>query len=144
MSRRSKGPRLWFNRKRNLWFILDTPNIQRGTGCKIVEREEAENLLFKYIEENGRNHYVYFVTADAPDFPVKIGISLKFRQRINDLQTALPYEIQTLAIHPTKDAIFERRLHRKFDHLHIRGEWFRRTPELLAYIESLVTTDQAA
>ncbi len=58
MSRRAKGPRLWWRNARydsagrlthdGAWFILDG-SIQRGTGCGLEQLGEAEEALAAYI-----------------------------------------------------------------------------------------------
>ena len=36
------------------------------------------------------------------------------------------------------DRRLEKALHKRFDHLRVRGEWFWATPELLAFIDGLL------
>lgn len=145
MSRRYKGPHLWFRKDRNSWFILDRGK-QIGTGCPKENRYGAESALLRYVEglPEDRTYYVYFITADFPGFPIKIGISEIHNMRFSALQTAIPYEIKVLAVLPTENAILERQIHRKFEHIRMRGEWFQSTPELLDYITYLVDGKQAA
>lgn len=155
MGRRCKGARLWLRPERrdasgNLthsasWFILDGSR-QIATGCIVSERAEAENFLLKYQQEGQeqKTKYVYFVTTDHPDFPIKIGISEVCNPRFTALQVALPYRLKVLAIAPSQEPIFERRLHRRFAHIRLHGEWFSQTVELLDYISTLVKHDQAA
>jgi hypothetical protein len=146
MPRASKGARLWWRKDRNAWFILDKGR-HLGTGCGAEDRSGAENALLKYVEgrqDAPRSKFVYFITTEHPGFPVKIGISESHRMRITSLQTGLPYKVRVIAIVPTDDAIFERRLHRKFDHIRLSGEWFEQTPELLTYISELISDRIAA
>lgn len=49
MSRRSKGPRLWFRKDRDAWFILDGTR-QRGTGSGKEDVAGAERALREYIQ----------------------------------------------------------------------------------------------
>jgi hypothetical protein len=84
------------------------------------------------------------VSADAPNFPIKIGISQNRIARFSQLQNALPYNVDILAIMPTSDPLFERGLHKRFKHLRLLGEWFERSQELLDYIQLLQDSDQAA
>lgn len=157
MGRFAKGPRLWLHPERkdstgkvthqSTWIILDGSRRVR-TGCPESERSDAENKLLAYIEgqptERTVVKYVYFITTEHEGFPVKIGISESHHARFTTLQVALPYRVKVLAVLPTQDAIFERRLHRKFAHLRLEGEWFERAPDLLAYIETLVNETRAA
>jgi Meiotically Up-regulated Gene 113 (MUG113) protein len=77
--------------------------------------------------------YTYFIRdGDA----IKIGSSMRPKDRIDSIQTGSSRQIETLAIVPIA-IVGEFETHQKFAHLRIRGEWFRVDPELLAFIESL-------
>lgn len=74
--------------------------------------------------------YVYFI--EMGDF-IKIGWSAWPPTRRENLQTANPYDLVMLGAFPgTPDN--EQSLHRMFARFHRRGEWFRKSPTLLAYI----------
>lgn len=73
---------------------------------------------------------VYFIQCDKA---VKIGVSTNPKQRFGELQVGSPYELILLGvINGTKET--EQELHAKFDHLHLRGEWFKAHHELLDYV----------
>lgn len=76
--------------------------------------------------------FVYFVAGG--NF-VKIGFSRSFRQRLHKMATDLPFEIEVLHFE-TGTRQHEKMLHQRFSALHVRGEWFRRAPELLAFIHA--------
>lgn len=150
MPRRAKGLRLWLRPRRRdgtaaAWFIRDGDR-QIATRCREDNRAGAENELLKYVEGRSdvRSKFVYFITTDHPGFPIKIGISESHHMRVTGLQTGLPYSVKVIAVVPTDDPVFERRLHRKFDHLRLRGEWFEQDSELLAFIDALVAERKAA
>jgi hypothetical protein len=48
MPRRSSGPRLWFDKQRQTWTILDGRRRHR-TGCSAADTKGAENALREYI-----------------------------------------------------------------------------------------------
>jgi hypothetical protein len=79
---------------------------------------------------------IYFVTCDAPDYPIKIGIAFDVGRRLRQMQNAQPYPITLLAEMPGH-YLHERVLHGLFKHLHMRGEWFRRDAELIDFIENV-------
>ena len=81
----------------------------------------------------GRRGWVYFVKAGDT---IKIGFSQAPRARILSMQTSHPNVLQILATVST-GIIQEHEAHAKFKHLHIRGEWFRADPEIMAFIDSL-------
>ncbi len=74
--------------------------------------------------------YVYFLrSGDA----IKIGFSIEPNQRKSGLQVGNPVELETLGT-VSVSKITEREAKDKFNHLKIRGEWFRAEPELLDFI----------
>jgi hypothetical protein len=75
---------------------------------------------------------VYFIQEGA-DGPIKIGYSADPQQRIRQLQTGARAQLHMLRTIEGSMGV-ERRLHRQFAHLRLRGEWFKPEPELLAYI----------
>ena len=76
---------------------------------------------------------VYFIGAEAG--PIKIGVSCDPAKRLRTLQTGHPVPLMLLAVVPGGVGV-ERALHRKFADLRVRGEWFARSPELIAEIDS--------
>ncbi|WP_054308958.1 GIY-YIG nuclease family protein [Mesorhizobium sp. 1M-11] len=117
-----------------------------STGFGKDESAKAQTALTEYLagRQEQKSFFVYFVTAEAADYPIKIGISTNRTLRFLSLQNALPYELKILAVMPTDDPLLERRLHRQFAHLRLRGEWFLRAPELLAYIDTAASEGLAA
>jgi hypothetical protein len=65
---------------------------------------------------------VYFVTCREAN-AVKIGLSLEPHARLSEIQWGCPLELKLEAVLPgvRED---ERNFHARFEHLHIRGEWF--------------------
>ena len=56
--------------------------------------------------------------------------------RVRDLQMGVPETLQVYGIlNVIRDK--ERDFHKRFAHLRLRGEWFRKAPELMAFIESI-------
>jgi Meiotically up-regulated gene 113 len=154
MARPSKGPHLFLRKPRLTadgkvhekarWVIVDGRK-EIGTGCPANERIAAEAKLERYKAENAGGlfverevkAYVYFVSAKKDGFPVKIGITESASGRFKNLQTHLPYELEILAMAPVKHLSLERVIHGKFAAHRLRGEWFERTPSLMAFIEEV-------
>lgn len=73
---------------------------------------------------------VYFIQANAPSGPVKIGYTgRRVSQRLAEGQTFAPEELTVLVEAPGTTAD-EAKLHRLFAHQRVRGEWFRYEGEL--------------
>lgn len=140
MPRPSLGPRLWYDSQREAWIIRDGSTFIR-TGARGWKK--AEERLAEYMRSRPTSlpvkqpsaGFVYFVTADVADFPIKIGFAERSNVRIRELQTGCPYPLVMLATlagtYKTESA-----LHRQFKADRMCGEWFRRSPELMALIES--------
>ncbi|MBW4580639.1 MAG: GIY-YIG nuclease family protein [Tildeniella nuda ZEHNDER 1965/U140] len=76
---------------------------------------------------------VYFLFDDLRQ-SIKIGTTICVKQRVKDLQAGTSANLQCLKV-IKGGRRKEHQLHKKFAHLHIRGEWFKATPELLSFIE---------
>lgn len=78
---------------------------------------------------------IYAIHAIGTEF-VKIGIANGPDGRLCTLQTGSPYELVLLGMADWPDSM-ERYLHGKLGEHHVRGEWFRMTPPVLAVIEHI-------
>lgn len=71
---------------------------------------------------------LYFITDG--EF-VKMGIVTSPKSRLESLQVGNPRDLKLLYAGRTSNARHqENHLHKKFKHLHVRGEWFRYTDEI--------------
>ncbi|MBW4469244.1 MAG: GIY-YIG nuclease family protein [Stenomitos rutilans HA7619-LM2] len=94
---------------------------------------EVRHKESKTTPGTGGARAVYFLFDDLRQ-SIKIGTSLCVKQRIKDLQMGTSANLQCLkTIKGGREK--EHQLHKKFAHLHIRGEWFRATSELISFIE---------
>lgn len=85
---------------------------------------------------------IYFVRqAGDINAPIKIGYSKNPEQRVKDLQTALPYELELIG---TMQGGLKReaQLHNDFADTRLKGEWFKATPELKMRIAALGGNDK--
>lgn len=77
---------------------------------------------------------IYFAGTETG--PIKIGRTKDLRGRIKELRCASPEKLHVWAI--TKGGNLEEALyHHRFADSRVRGEWFERTPALLAEIARL-------
>lgn len=75
---------------------------------------------------------IYFLQVRGGG-PIKIGAAIDVAARVKKLQCACPYDLELLGcIKGSRRQ--EKRLHRKFSFLRLRGEWFSPGPTLLRYI----------
>jgi hypothetical protein len=80
-------------------------------------------------------HIVYFVGGETG--PVKIGWTQQpIKARLKCVQNGSPVKLYVLATKPA-NRIQEKWYHRQFAAHRLHGEWFERTPELLAEIARL-------
>lgn len=77
---------------------------------------------------------VYFVQAVTMGL-IKIGMTVDMSDRLKTLQVGCPDELKLLGVIYDRRALrIEQALHARFNEHHVRGEWFRPDPSLLAYI----------
>lgn len=76
--------------------------------------------------------FVYFISDESG--PIKIGKSKNPRARLASMQTSSHTPLSILGVIDDADDLKEKDLHRKFDAIRLKGEWFQRTPELLDFI----------
>lgn len=153
------GPRLYQKERRGypaMWVIRDG-GVEVSTGHRDLEKAKA--VLDRYCTEKGIEATVtprtgqrkwpqttiYFIsTNDVPNFPIKIGVSdMGAERRMYVLQNACPYRLTVLASF-VGDRNAERELHARFADHRLEREWFNRSAELLALIESLAEKEDAA
>jgi hypothetical protein len=81
---------------------------------------------------------IYFISSDdLPDYPIKIGqTDGGIGERLATLQCGNPHRLRVLATDVGSNDT-ERWLHRDHHPARLNGEWFRRTPELMAEIKRL-------
>lgn len=142
MPRASLGPRLWFDSSRENWVIRDGSKFMRtgASGWKAAQERFDEYMKTKPDRKPQAGPvagFVYFMTAEAPGFPIKIGFTTKpEHMRSKGVQTGCPYRLVVLGTFAGgyRD---ENKLHRQFASQRLEGEWFARTPDLMEMIRSL-------
>lgn len=80
---------------------------------------------------------VYFI-REHPDGFIKIGVARDAAGRMKSLQTASARDLRLLGTIPGGRDV-ELRLHERFAGERVRGEWFKPSPRLLAYISRVTT-----
>ncbi|RUU80469.1 GIY-YIG nuclease family protein [Mesorhizobium sp. M7A.F.Ca.MR.362.00.0.0] len=144
MPRTRKPPRLFLRNEdgRKGWVILDYGRSIR-TGFSEDDADKARERLEQYrdgtfIAPRTDNAIIYYVTCPhSNDYPVKIGYTaLSMSQRLRQFQQGNPNVLVCLATEFGTLGV-ERERHKRWRHLHIRSEWFRRDPALMDFIQSL-------
>jgi hypothetical protein len=118
---------VWF---RHLYDLLTPIDLNGRTTCG------AQAMLAMLAMRAGQHRdraRIYFIQMGGNEGPIKIGISVNVAARLSGLQTASPEVLNLLGEFPGGEEA-ERIMHAWFDHLRIRGEWFRPGKELLAFI----------
>jgi hypothetical protein len=80
-----------------------------------------------------KHGFVYMIGMDEDATAVKIGFATDVDDRRSTLQTSSHHSLKILAVIKGTQAK-EKELHRKFAVDHIRGEWFRRSEAIEAFI----------
>lgn len=90
-----------------------------------------------FVQERDREHWIYFVQGDDGG-PVKIGRTRSDpRYRLSAIQNGYPFGQLRFVGLIRGHRSTERELHHRFREARMMGEWFRATPELLAFIRAL-------
>jgi hypothetical protein len=82
--------------------------------------------------------HLYFMEAE---FGIKIGVSTDVQKRLNQIRAYAP-SVKVLKVVNYAGA-FETNIHRKFEHLNIKGnptigiEWFSKSDDLISFIDEL-------
>ena len=77
---------------------------------------------------------IYFIRCECPDGFIKIGRTRDLATRLSKLQCSSPYDLTVVRV-LAGGIVGEAFLRRHFADAHVRGEWYRPTERLLAYIE---------
>lgn len=123
------------------WFAM---NMRTGKTVRIV-REAPEPqpepthadwvaMLHSFADKAKTFSLCYFI--GAAEGPIKIGHSVNVRDRMKAMQAGCPVMLSVLATAPGGEER-ETAYHTQFQDSRLHGEWFERTPELLAEIERL-------
>lgn len=81
-----------------------------------------------------REARVYLVECEGKGRPIKIGYARLPERRLQTLRTYNPYPLRFIGM-LRGERTLELALHTRFRSSQIHGEWFARTPELLALTE---------
>jgi hypothetical protein len=90
----------------------------------------------------GRKCSIYFARRES-DGAIKIGFSSDVPRRLIELRKKTKCRVSLLGSTSGGSAV-ERRLHRRFAHLHLDGEWFHPGDDLLAFVRRLKTPEVQA
>lgn len=85
------------------------------------------------MDKRNRESSIYFVRVGL-DGPIKIGSTTNMKKRLKNLQVSNPIPLNVMSVVPGTERD-EQRLHQKFSHLFIQGEWFHPGDDLLEFID---------
>jgi hypothetical protein len=147
MPRKAKGPYLKFLKKRDAYYIHwtrgDGTQGTRSTGTNDPVKAEAAYRRFMAEDLPGiavKKRFeapscIYFIGGDIG--AIKIGLSTDPAKRLAALQCGSPIPLRILAV-GIGDRTAEWMYHTvHFGASRLHGEWFERTPELLAEIDRI-------
>ena len=111
--------------------ILPDPVIRDGK--RVWQWSKVERAM---ADDEGEYSRVYFMESQGL---IKIGFTRDLARRHWELSNSLPHPVELLHDMPGSFDL-ETDLHRQFAHLRVRGEWFRKEPDLIEHIERLRNT----
>lgn len=102
---------------------------------KEYEYKNIDDNLKKIINSKKATGYVYFIQGLCGG-AIKIGYSKNPTSRLKELQTGYPDTLTILYMLRGSGQV-ENFLHNKFEHLRLKGEWFKPDKDLIKYINEL-------
>jgi len=116
--------------------VYQTRMRQMAESAHLRQLAQSHQVVLKHDRRPPRRDaagwcYVYFV-SDGTN--IKIGRAVNVLNRLRAMQSGSAEPLTILATLLTADSI-ESELHRRFKAAHVKGEWYRPVPELLAFIE---------
>lgn len=101
------------------------------------ERFKDLDILYKIIEKKEIAYYVYLICSERR---LKIGFSKNPKSRLKSIKTQNPtaYIMYTIKVKESTEIaarIYEKKLHQKFAHLRIGGEWFNWDDSIYNYFK---------
>ena len=127
--------------KRMIRAAICAARMEGAPVVEVLRKDSASPHMYPLSWENVGG--IYFVGFG--DY-VKIGFtSTPVQKRLAALQAECPEPLVVYASIPGTMRL-ERELHRRFAASRLQSEWFRKTPELLDYIESIkeISAQEAA
>lgn len=114
-----------------LWerYPPELPYLLRW-GLRTPYRPAGLALAPLYREERGAVTNLYFIQADAPRGPVKIGVAMRPMERLETLQVGCPYPLTLVAAVPGT-VVIEHAIHEHLKEYRRVGEWFEPAPPVL-------------
>jgi hypothetical protein len=112
--------------------VIDYYKDRGYTVAGAVVTTPADDLALWSIMVRLLQSQVYFIREDD-NGPIKIGYAKNVLTRLSQLQPGNPSALRVVATVPGGEPE-EKRLHQRFHHLKIRGEWYKANDELLDYI----------
>jgi len=96
------------------------------------EKELAHTKFEKYMREDEAPRYLYLIKCEDSNY-YKIGITNDLNKRLETHQTGCPYKLKIIYyVEPDvcdfsgkEITCLERFLHKNYQHLLVRGEWFK-------------------
>lgn len=137
------GPRLWLDRRRGTWTIVDG-RLRMRTGLAEHQAEDAERMIREYADGTYQSDRP---RGPTPTFKVpprkgiyvigfgpyiKIGITVNLDARLSQLQTPEPVVVHGLL---EGRARHERHIQNTFSEYRLQGEWFLKKGRLAEWIE---------
>ena len=118
-----------------LWFTFDFKSGKTiDPPCEQLSDEEWLAEMHRHADEDEGVAKCYFIGGE--EGPVKIGYSIDAKSRLRAIQLYSPIKLQILAL-ASGGIARESAYHFQFREARLHGEWFERTPEIIAEIERL-------
>ena len=128
-------------------YNIETRNISKAMKTKHENDLDFHNSVIPY-KNNKKEYkfkvgYIYFFQIKGEYIDdnanlVKIGVSINAPRRKLQLQTKLPFKIKIInQIKVKRPYKLEKKIHKKWSHKKVKGEWFKLKEEDINYIKNI-------
>lgn len=105
--------------------------------CQFAFSYHEKTYLLKGVFTKQSSDALYFIQGSDC---IKIGRTHDLKTRMSALQVSVPYKLHYIKSFPGRGC-YEKDLHEMFDHIRLKGEWFRANKCLYDFIELLSTNN---
>lgn len=130
IAKRVHPVRAGFEAIANGWPLLDAFQAAGKAAVRDAKETEGQPSLRPRGKPNPAGVYVYFLLCAEY---VKIGSAAEITQRLTSLRPMAPWRMLMLGYLKGEPSL-EVEMHKRWRHLHVRGEWFRMAPDLRQFI----------
>lgn len=117
-------------------LIMDTHSTNEISDFLLTTLSDINEESINIPTEHKHVYIIHDIDSDI----YKIGISKNIKTRLSNLDTSNPHNLKIYKTYKLKNAKgMEKQLHKQYEHLNVKGEWFKLSEEDLINIDRILT-----